>query len=130
MEATRKKRPGRPSRKETQFDRAVDDLLSKKYGRGYIYYGERARLQTDEEEEEQQPQIDEYLKDDAVLVVGGTGRTGQWITLGLLNQNFNVRVLTRDYDRAEKLFGPSGSNVRLSMFSHALNADGANSMYM
>lgn len=92
----------------------------KKYGRGYIYYGERKRLLTEDgngvEEEEvvnesQSEEEEEILKPNSVLVVGGTGRTGQWVTLGLLNQGFNVRVLTREFEGAEKLFGTSGANV-------------------
>lgn len=79
------------------------------------YYGERTGNKTDEEYKAEKGIVevseDEFLKEDAVLVVGGTGRTGQWVTLGLLNQGFNVRVLTRSFGRAEKLFGPSGSNV-------------------
>lgn len=79
------------------------------------YYGERTGNKSDAEYAAEkgieEPSEDEFLKDDSVLVAGGTGATGQWITLGLLNQNFNVRVLTRSFDRAEKLFGPSGSNV-------------------
>jgi hypothetical protein len=86
--------------------------MGKKYGRGYIYYGEPERLKTDTVADEG-PVLDEMLKENAILVVGGTGRTGQWITLGLLNQGFNVRVLTRRFDSAEALFGPSGSNVSL-----------------
>jgi hypothetical protein len=89
--------------------------MGKKYGRGYIYYGEPERLKSDPVEDGELEE-DELLKEDAVLVVGGTGRTGQWITLGLLNQGFNVRVLTRSFERAEKLFGPSGSNVCLATF--------------
>jgi NAD(P)H-binding len=115
----RRRRPSKPVKKANNFDRAIDDLVLKKYGNGHIYYGERARLREGEEPEEA-PRVgaeegngdeQELLKENAVLVVGGTGRTGQWVTLGLLNQGFNVRVLTREFERAEKLFGPSGSNV-------------------
>jgi hypothetical protein len=109
---TPRKRPGKPTPRSTQISRAVDDLMGKKYGRGYIYYGEPERLKTDTVADEG-PVLDEMLKENAILVVGGTGRTGQWITLGLLNQGFNVRVLTRRFDSAEALFGPSGSNVSL-----------------
>lgn len=84
----------------------------KRMGRGTIYYGEKAVaednaatfLAPDQFEEE-------VLKPNSVLVVGGTGQTGLWITLGLLNQGFNVRVMSRSFSRAETLFGPSGSNV-------------------
>jgi hypothetical protein len=101
----------KPPARSVQFNRAVDDLMGKKYGRGYIYYGEPDRLKTDPVQDDELAQ-DELLKENAILVVGGTGRTGQWITLGLLNQGFNVRVLTRRFENSEKLFGPSGSNVR------------------
>lgn len=105
----RRRRPQRPPKKASALSNAIDDLTMKKYGRGYIFYGERKRL-SEPEEPEQIPE-NELLKPDAVLVAGGTGRTGQWVTLGLLNQGFNVRVLTRKFERAEKLFGTSGANV-------------------
>lgn len=118
----RRRRPSRPKKQSSQFERSVDDLVGKRMGRGYIYYGERTGGRAGEEAdavaaaeaasaaETGQLSDEEFLKDDAILVAGGCGRTGQWITLGLVNQGFNVRVLTRDFDRAEKLFGPSGSN--------------------
>lgn len=82
----------------------------KRLGRGTIYYGERAS--SADGNEEQADEDEEYLlKPEPVLVAGGTGRTGQWIALGLMNQGLNVRCFTRAFDRAEKLFGPSGSNL-------------------
>lgn len=103
----RRRRRRRPAKKAGAFSNTIDDLTMKRMGRGTIYYGERAG----EGETEAEIFEDEFLKDDAVLVAGGTGRTGQWIVLGLLNQGFNVRCLTRSFGRAEALFGPSGSNV-------------------
>jgi hypothetical protein len=112
---TRRRRPRAPSKGPSQFERSIDDLLGKRMGRGNIYYGERTGLMTDAElaaeaGDDGQGDFDEYLKVDPILVVGGTGRTGQWVSLGLVNQNFNVRVLTRVFERAETLFGPSGAN--------------------
>lgn len=113
----RRKRPKAPASGPNYFERNVDDLVGKRLGRGNIYYGERIGVKTDEElaseRGEQAEEGDEYLKEDPVVVIGGTGRTGQWITLGLVNQNFNVRVFTRVFERAERLFGPSGSNGRV-----------------
>jgi len=57
------------------------------------------------------------IKADAVLVAGGT----EWVVLGLLNQGFNVRVLTRRFERAEELLGESGGNV--DVFEADLNSD-------
>lgn len=82
----------------------------KRLGRGTIYYGERASS-ADGDEDEADEDEEYLLKPDPVVVAGGTGRTGQWIALGLMNQGFNVRCFTRAFDRAEKLFGPSGSNL-------------------
>lgn len=99
----------RPVRRPSAFERTIDDLTMKRMGKGTIYYGPRSGHMQEQQSEDSE---EEYLlKPDPVLVTGGTGRTGQWISLGLLNQEFNVRVFTRSFDRAEKLFGPSGSNV-------------------
>lgn len=81
----------------------------KRMGRGTIYYGDRPDYDLDEADAQQ---LDtDLLKEDAVLVTGATGRAGQWITLGLLNISFNVRCLTRKFQRAEDIFGPTGANV-------------------
>lgn len=114
-ERKRRKRPKAPATGQSYFERNLDDLVGKRMGRGNIYYGERQGVKTDEElalerGEAMGDDVDEFLKEDPIVVIGGTGRTGQWITLGLTNQNFNVRVFTRVFERAEKLFGPSGSN--------------------
>lgn len=126
-QSPRRRRPPRPTKQTSQFERSVDDLVGKRMGRGYIYYGERTGGRAGEEAdaaaaeaaaaaaEAGEESDDGFLKDDAIVVAGGCGRTGQWITLGLVNQGFNVRVLTRVFERAEKLFGPSGSNGMVSV---------------
>ncbi|KAI0563236.1 epimerase [Gracilaria domingensis] len=99
----------RPTRKSSAFERTIDDLTMKRMGKGTIYYGPRATPDLTEQSTEED-QYD-FLKPDPVLITGATGRTGQWIALGLINQEFNVRTFSRSYDRTEKIFGPSGSNV-------------------
>lgn len=94
------------SKRPSTFEATIDNMTMKRMGRGTIYYGEKPVF-----EEEEVGDDEETLKPDPVLVTGATGRTGQWITLGLLNQEFNVRCLSRKFGRAESLFGPSGSNV-------------------
>jgi len=42
-----------------------------------------------------------------VLVVGATGRTGQWVVKRLLHYGVAVRVLSRQADKAHSLFGES-----------------------
>lgn len=93
----------------TNFGATIDNMTMKRMGRGTIFYGEK----TEALEPVAPSEDDEFeeLKPNAVLVTGATGQTGQWITLGLLTQDFNVRVMTRKFGKAEKLFGPSGSNV-------------------
>lgn len=103
------RRRRRPARKASAFENTIDDLTMKRMGRGTIYYGERASEREALQDEEDEEQF--LLKPDPVLVAGATGRTGQWIALGLLNQGFNVRSLSRSFGKAEKLFGPSGSNL-------------------
>lgn len=104
-----KKRRRRPTRRPTAFENTIDDLTMKRMGRGTIYYGERASSKNSFEDEEDDEEY--FLKPDPILVAGATGRTGQWIALGLMNQGFNVRSFSRSFDKAEKLFGPSGSNL-------------------
>lgn len=87
-------------------------------GRGTQYYGQRVGADI---EESPSPAVDDEsdvenvapidLRPDAVVVVGGTGRTGQWVSLGLANNGFTVRVITRSVQHAESMFGPAGSNV-------------------
>lgn len=103
------RRRRRPARKASAFENTIDDLTMKRMGRGTIYYGERASTREALQDEESEEEF--LLKPDPVLVAGATGRTGQWISLGLLNQGFNVRSLSRSFGKAEKLFGPSGSNL-------------------
>lgn len=85
----------------------------KRLGRGSIYYGSRPEISEAEYTamEQKAEEDDGYLKPDPVLITGATGRTGQWIALGLMNQGFNVRCYTRDFSNAESMFGPSGSNL-------------------
>ena len=45
------------------------------------------------------------MTEKAILVTGGTGRTGQHIVRKLLDQGFEVRILTRIPDRANKYLG-------------------------
>lgn len=96
------------------FLSVLDDMMEKQYGRGKMYYGPSTMRKQEETAKNVHEDIEEEwedLKPDPVLVAGGTGRTGQWVVLGLLNQGFNVRVLTRRFERAEELFGESGGNV-------------------
>lgn len=46
------------------------------------------------------------IKDtDLVLVAGATGGVGQLVVAKLLEKNISVRALTRDYDKAYRMFG-------------------------
>ena len=42
-----------------------------------------------------------------VLVAGATGRTGQWVVKRLLHYGIDVRVFSRQGDKAQALFGQS-----------------------
>lgn len=104
-------------RRMSAFDATLDNLTMKRMGRGTQYYGERIQADEAPNSDEQflegsdQSENLMQLRPGAVVVTGGTGRTGQWVALGLVNNGFNVRVLTRSVPRAEAIFGPSGSNV-------------------
>lgn len=115
----------RPGKNPFNFDRianVLDKMTQKQYGAGPVFYGP-ADVQYPEDEEFIDSEDTDLkrnenngwqkgpLKENPVLVVGGTGRTGLWTVLGLVNAGINVRVFTRRKKRAEKLFGPDGSNV-------------------
>lgn len=107
-----------PRRRLSAFEATLDNLTMKRMGRGTQYYGERVEADVDDAEsiatEDADGSETESLGDlrpDAVVVTGGTGRTGQWVCLGLANNGFTVRVVTRSIPRAEAIFGPAGSNV-------------------
>ena len=48
-----------------------------------------------------------------VLVMGGTGRLGAWVVLGLLREGFRMWVMRRRREQAGGMFGPGGSNVEV-----------------
>jgi len=124
----RKRKPDAPPQAAARTSRGflgvLDDMMEKQYGRGKLYYGPSAMRKQEETAlvDDAGAEEDEWedLKPNPVLVAGGTGRSGQWVVLGLLNQGFNVRVLTRSFERAEQLFGESGGNV--DVFEADLNA--------
>ncbi|GAB0498195.1 hypothetical protein MMPV_009536 [Pyropia vietnamensis] len=100
---------------------ALDDFINKKYGRGYIFYGERARDNVDNEKDEG---TEEFAFDGGpsaripdgppVLVIGATSPVGTWITLKLRTAGLPVRILSRSVKAAEAVFGPSGANVTMT----------------
>eukprot|EP00638_Chattonella_subsalsa_P008087 CAMPEP_0117755738 /NCGR_PEP_ID=MMETSP0947-20121206/13631_1 /TAXON_ID=44440 /ORGANISM="Chattonella subsalsa, Strain CCMP2191" /LENGTH=348 /DNA_ID=CAMNT_0005575131 /DNA_START=254 /DNA_END=1300 /DNA_ORIENTATION=- len=102
--------------KSTQGDRVLDDFIGKRMGKGYVFYGERTAEIDDEtfntlnEPTAEMALAEMPLKPNAILVVGATGETGQWVVLDLLSKGFNIRIFSRDLDKTEKIFGPDGTN--------------------
>lgn len=114
--STSRRSPSR--RRMSAFEATIDNLTMKRMGRGTQYYGQRVEADIDEglspaidEESDNEITVPIELRPNAVVVIGGTGRTGQWVSLGLANNGFIVRVITRSVPRAESMFGPAGSNV-------------------
>ncbi|CAN0035207.1 unnamed protein product [Heterosigma akashiwo] len=101
--------------KSTKGDRVLDDFLGKKMGKGYVFYGApTANLDDDEVAEMSRLGAEEALaeaplKPNAILVLGATGATGQWVVLKLLDKGFNLRLFSRDLGRAEQAFGRDGN---------------------
>jgi hypothetical protein len=70
------------------------------------------------------------LKKKRILLIGGTGLTGRLITEALLHQNFEVSILTRDIQKASKLFPQQvhlikGSMARLFDLEYAMQSKDA-----
>lgn len=103
---------------------ALEDFINKKYGRGYIFYGERARDTADSVGVEDEDGAEEFAFDGGpssripdgppVLVIGATSPVGTWITLKLRTAGLPVRILARSVKAAEEVFGPSGANVTIT----------------
>jgi hypothetical protein len=75
-------------------------------------------------------QFSKKLKKKRILLIGGTGLTGSLITEALLNQNFEVSILTRDIQKASKLFPQQvhlikGSMARLFDLEYAMQGKDA-----
>jgi len=107
------------ARKLSKNARLMDDFFGKRLGQGSVFYGERLSDLDDEEyarKVEASNDNDERLevralRDNPVLVVGATGKTGQWVVTDLLSKGFSVRAFVRNLDKAEDLFGWDGSNL-------------------
>lgn len=115
--------------KSTKGDRVLDDFLGKKMGKGYVFYGApTANLDDDEVAEMSRLGAEEALaeaplKPNAILVLGATGATGQWVVLKLLDKGFNLRLFSRDLGRAEQAFGPDGANGDIFLGDAAAEED-------
>eukprot|EP00168_Porphyra_purpurea_P019344 TRINITY_DN7662_c0_g1_i1.p2 TRINITY_DN7662_c0_g1~~TRINITY_DN7662_c0_g1_i1.p2 ORF type:complete len:290 (+),score=98.73 TRINITY_DN7662_c0_g1_i1:408-1277(+) len=90
---------------------ALDDFINKKYGRGYIFYGEKAR-DAEAVEFVDEEDLGRRIPDGPpVLVIGASSPVGTWITLKLRTAGLPVRVLARSIKAVEEIFGPAGTNV-------------------
>lgn len=122
-------------KKNTMFDRVVDDFIGKRYGAGEAFYGKRTSQLTEEEYQlmrgdvpinKEKELLNREFKDNAVLIVFGvTGSyaPGQWIAFELAEKGFNVRVVCDDVKKAVEIFGYD--NVDLIK----LNADSSEKDY-
>ena len=90
---------------------ALDDFINKKYGRGYIFYGEKARDAEGDESVEEEDLGRRIPDGPPVLVIGASSPVGTWITLKLRTAGLPVRVLARSVKAVEEIFGPAGTNV-------------------
>ena len=104
-------------KKNTKFDRVVDDFLGKRYGAGEAFYGKRTSSLSEDEYQamrgdvpvnKEKELLNREFKDNAVLIVHGiTGSSapGQWIAFELAEKGFNVRVVCDNLKKAVEVFG-------------------------
>jgi len=109
--------PPKPEKKKnTMFERALDDFIGKRYGAGEAFYGKRtSALSEDEYEKTQKPKRvydkDAPMKDNSILIVGGIDEIGQWLAYELNDKGFNVRVACASLKEASDIFGFPGFNA-------------------
>eukprot|EP00281_Chroomonas_sp_CCMP1168_P003094 CAMPEP_0206256784 /NCGR_PEP_ID=MMETSP0047_2-20121206/24974_1 /ASSEMBLY_ACC=CAM_ASM_000192 /TAXON_ID=195065 /ORGANISM="Chroomonas mesostigmatica_cf, Strain CCMP1168" /LENGTH=293 /DNA_ID=CAMNT_0053683291 /DNA_START=58 /DNA_END=936 /DNA_ORIENTATION=+ len=112
--------PGDPTKeikvyKPSLGDDIVDDLTGKRFGNGWAFYGERERLKDKDYDalakEAEEAAMYRPERPDSVLVLGATGKVGEWITLKILENDVNTRIMARNFDKAEAQFGRDGSNL-------------------
>jgi uncharacterized protein YbjT (DUF2867 family) len=107
------------ARKLSKNARLMDDFFGKRMGAGTVFYGESLSDMDDEtyakkveggNDNDARLEI-KALRENPVLVVGATGKTGQWVVTDLLSKGFSVRAFVRNLNKAEDLFGWDGSNL-------------------
>jgi hypothetical protein len=107
------------ARKLSKNQRLMDDFFGKRLGQGSVFYGERLSDMDDEEyskkveaKNDNDARLElKALRENPVLVIGATGKTGQWVVTDLLSKGFSVRAFVRNLNKAEDLFGWDGSNL-------------------
>lgn len=102
----------------TKFDRVLDDFVGKRYGAGEAFYGKRkSGLSEDDfqalrlERQPKQEEIQQVLKNNAVLVIGGLNDMTQWAAFDLLEKGFNLRIGATDKAATVEALGLDGNNV-------------------
>lgn len=105
-------------KKNTAFERSLNDFIGKRYGAGEAFYGRRLSDLSEDEYQEARAEKDKplwdddaELKDNAVLVVGGATGVGQWVVYDLVEKGFAVRVANVDRKEAIEVFGLPGLNI-------------------
>ncbi len=107
------------ARKLSKNQRLMDDFFGKRLGQGNSFYGERLSDMDDEEYNKKVEAKNDNdarleikpLRENPVLVIGATGKTGQWVVTDLLSKGFSVRAFVRNLNKAEDLFGWDGANL-------------------
>lgn len=107
------------ARKLSKNARLMDDFFGKRMGAGTVFYGEslsdlddEAYAKKVEASNDNDARLEvKALRENPVVVVGATGKTGQWVVTDLLSKGFSVRAFVRNLDKAEDLFGWDGSNL-------------------
>lgn len=105
-------------KKNTAFERSLNDFIGKRYGAGEAFYGRRLSDLSEAEYQEARAEKDKPLWDDdaelkgnGILVVGGATGVGQWVVYDLVEKGFAVRVANVDRKEAIEVFGLPGLNI-------------------
>ena len=99
-------------------DDLIDDVLNKRFGNGYAFYGQR---QSDQDkdydalaEEAKEFMAMREVRQDATLIIGACRKLGgiaQWTTIKAMQKDVPIRILASDFAAAEKTFGTDGANL-------------------
>jgi len=112
------KENGSEKKTRSKFDRVIDDFVGKRFGAGEAFYGKRTSDMSDEQFSAIYELKDEVsskwgtmdMRDNAILILGGTTDIAQWIAFELAEKGFDIRIAAPNIKDAVKIYGIPGTN--------------------